>query len=102
MSASIPSWVRVGAKVQCVDVRPSYLNGATLDANAVYTILSVGGSYFTGIAVAIDGPDSGWRFAQPHGAWVHTRFRPLVEPKSEAEDVALFKHHLSQPQPVDA
>lgn len=29
-------------------------------------------------------------------------FRPLVEPKAEAEDVALFHQHLDQSHPVDA
>jgi hypothetical protein len=100
--SGIPSWARRGAKVVCVDAEwgkdslQRYLGLApTLIADAVYTVTRAevdGGEATVWLREAAndlpDGVDSGF--------WL-VRFRPLVEPKTEAEDREFFRHWLKAP-----
>lgn len=107
--SDVPSWCRLGAKVVCIDAGGLYrrdkLTGKDLGpippgypvptADAIYTITSVL-SYGVEPTVTLREVAEGF-----HGtriSWEVWRFRPLVPPKTEAEDVALFKQHLSAPQ----
>ena len=98
MSASIPSWVVRGAKVVCISDR--YHDNFVDDVprpvcGNVYTIREA--------LVRKGKPQVRLIEIDSGAASFHTnRFRPAVEPKSEAQDVALFKHHLDQRKPVDA
>lgn len=105
MSASLPSWARVGAKVVCVNASGSGDGKTPLIEGRTYTIRSINDELSTACA--------GIRLAEitngrcPLGWEWHyniTRFRPAVEPKSEAEDLAHFTHLLTahHPQEVDA
>lgn len=99
--SSIPSWAFKGAKVVCADAsgQPQLQNGA------IYTVAWAGlgdgmidlGHGLQAPSVHLEGVER--MFGVPFAL---SRFRPAVEPKSEAEDVALFKHHLDQRKPVDA
>lgn len=101
---SIPSWAVRGAKVVCVRTIDTcaYPEVPYPTVGATYTVARVGHGDEDGDAIITvdeidsrdgEGFDVGYSLAC---------FRPAVEPKSEVEDVALFKHHLDQRQPVDA
>jgi hypothetical protein len=105
MSGGLPSWARKGVRVVCVDARPevykvaggAYTNTGLggLASGAIYTIDSIGDVY--GRATLILRELHRGRYE--HGFDV-ARFRPAVEPKTEAEDVALFHDIARQKLPV--
>jgi hypothetical protein len=108
MSGAIPAWAVRGAKVVCVNDRP--LPGSIWwdDApqkGAIYTVerarvLATGEPvlYLSEIArspatILEHGGETGYGIF---------RFRPVHSIDDPRADVALFKHHLDQHQPVDA
>lgn len=106
--SGIPAWAVPGAKVVCVDDSPptsdkAHFHQKWLQAGNIYVIRAayVGADGEVGVClgeiVSVFRPELG----REQGFYLR-RFRPAVEPKSEAEDVALFKHHLDQKLPVDA
>ena len=100
--ASLPSWARKGVKVVCVDDGVSPGRVALAAIPPVGPVLSVVGTsedpygeygntlVIEGYPNLHDGIDVGWRVA---------RFRPAVEPKTEAEDVAMFHDIARQKLP---
>ena len=94
-----PAWVRVGAKVVCIDdkasssLRPLH-NGdmGGLTKGRVYTIsaLDVGwrGTLTIHLAECVRPNSCGFQLS---------RFRPAVPPKTEAEDLELFTPFLEPP-----
>lgn len=96
--SGIPSWATRGAKVVCIS--ESYHDNFVDDVprpveGRVYTIRE---------ALMRSGKPQVRLVEIDAGvASFHTeRFRPVVPPKTEAEDLAHFRHHLDQRQPVDA
>lgn len=93
MSASVPSWARVGAKVVCIAGNETLIERQTYTITHVYDGRDMIGQW--GVKVAEAKSMWGW-----HGYFAGDRFRPLIT-KSQSEDVAEhFRHHLNQP--VDA
>ena len=102
--ASLPSWARKGAKVVCVDVRPR----AYRVAGGEYTNTGLCGLAL-GTIYTIDATDNVYGRATlilrelHRGKYEHgfdaARFRPAVEPKTEAEDVAMFHDIARQKLP---
>lgn len=101
--SGLPSWARKGVKVVCVDAQSRW--GLGLAEGEVYTVQSVvprdptAAFYGRGVPsewevtlVEVSHPD------HPDYGFVLNRFRPLVEPKTEAEDLkAHFLPLLSGP-----
>lgn len=102
--SSIPSWLADGSKIVCIRtmVRPD--GGPVPGVNEIYLARDahiIFGEVYVGLSgmmTSDPNPFGGARGPFWPGSW----FRPAVEPKSEAEDVALFKRLLNQPVPVDA
>jgi hypothetical protein len=100
MSASLPSWARVGAKVVCV-------NDQRLESSEVHTGALVARSTYTieGTYQHRDGrlglflSELRIRHLNRRVVYDIRRFRPAVEPKSEAEDLAQFRKLLTQNSP---
>lgn len=95
--SALPSWARVGAKVVCVDASHGdlYDKGPGLVLGEIYTLRAVTDVYGPLCCNVVgDGFDFGEYMRLD-------RFRPAVEPKSEVEDLALFKHHLKTPEVVE-
>jgi hypothetical protein len=97
---SVPSWAVRGAKVVCVDDDwtcdeidtdlPDPVRGET------YTIEGVD----TDDDIDFEGGAGLYLAGFPDDAFYTIRnFRPLVTTKSEAEDLAHFRHHLTQKTP---
>lgn len=94
--ASIPSWAKPGAKVVCV--HHELLNGTRFVSTPPpigepVKVLGFSRPHMVDQSIGliiegypnvsrVDGQDIGWHVA---------RLRPAVEPKTEAEDVALFQ-----------
>ncbi len=82
---AIPAWAVPGAKVVCVDDSyPDVGGGIFFEKNAVYTIkevFPVGRNWACRVRECSD---------PQHNARLN-RFRPAIEPKSEAHDVQLFE-----------
>ncbi len=102
--SGIPSWARKGVKVVCVDAASAVTPGkqVPITVGALYVIERVG-LYNSSLNPIVDGLPAVWLRGYPNtgdrlGAFLLRRFRPAVEPKTEAEDVALFKRHLSAPR----
>lgn len=101
----IPSWARKGAKVVCVNdaafpeqIGPEWMSDTGLREGAIYTIrgLSPCWSGQTGVLLAeVVYPVDGRLGAEP--GYRISRFRPLIEPKTEAQDRAFFRHWLKVP-----
>lgn len=101
---TIPSWAKPGAKVVCVDDIPDkgwHPDLGGLSVGSVYTIREIARHSSGALGVRLVeivrrlAPADPWE--QP---FAFRRFRPLVSTKTEAEDVALFRHHLKQPEGV--
>lgn len=103
--STLPSWARVGAKVVCIDVAPRSWPTDTLNLGAVYTVAGVGVSPSGKPCLFLRETQSTliWANGQRAG-YYFDRFRPAVEPKSEAHDLAQFRKLLNarQPEGVDA
>lgn len=99
---TIPSWAKPGAKVACIDASEREDTDPGAEVHLDHLVL---GQTYTLRDIAIgNGGKPGVRLAElgatPFG-FLLARFRPAVEPKTEAEDVALFRHHLKQPEGVE-
>lgn len=106
--SELPSWCRVGAKVVWLGYEPEIepqVNPAVirLTPGGVYSIRETYEPLFViddyeRFGVRVVGVVNTMR--DPLGGEIcyplH-RFRPLVDPKSEQEDIALFAHHLRAP-----
>lgn len=106
----IPSWARKGVKVVCVNgqfISP-WLRGILVEGQQ-YTIagtgissgaMGVGGDtspHATFELEELEHPDD--YPGMPHAPGFDARrFRPLVAPKTEAEDAEFFRHWLTAPQ----
>lgn len=94
---SIPAWASPGKKVVCVRVFSvnSFYTGPRLEKGRIYTVTSTHPGY------------SEWELAvagieNPNGRgpwWAGSQFRPAIEPKTEAEDVAMFHDIARQKLP---
>lgn len=98
MSGSIPSWVRVGAKVVCVNGY-GWQKGRTMSWWRFIRILLIGAPC-AGCVYTIDGTGLGSETENPvialrgfDGWYQVSNFRPLIT-KSQEQDVGLFVHHL--------
>lgn len=80
---AIPAWAVPGARVVCVKPHKA-LGSLEVTVNTVYTIRGV---YQNPYGVFL----SCMEFSDVDDGWYLWRFRPAVEPKSEAHDVALFE-----------
>jgi hypothetical protein len=99
--SGVPSWARKGMKVVCI-------NDQRLESSEVHTGFLVAGSAYT-IDGAYHHPSDGrigLFLAEAPGkyqghpvAYDLRRFRPAVEPKTEAEDLAQFRKLLTQNTP---
>ena len=97
MTEAIPAWAVPGAIVVCVDVSyDNYTMGKEwlerLDKQTVYTIRSTGRSpsgNLPFIRLREIAVTTRWSNGEELGYSLN-RFRPAVEPKSEAHDVAMF------------
>jgi hypothetical protein len=103
MSATLPSWARVGAKVVCVDAAGSGADKTPLTEGATYTIRSVTP------ALTLSTTCAGIRLAEITNGicargweWHYniTRFRPLVDDEAQERDAAMFRKLLTTRQPV--
>lgn len=108
--SAIPAWAVRGAKVVCVDDAFVSVSDGGLRVGREYQIKRA-------YCRALRSPVAAATYVDDHrmvqlvgvscptsmdGGYALARFRPAVEPKSEVEDLALFRHHLDQRQPVDA
>lgn len=98
----IPSWARVGAKVVRVTYErpanaPRFINDLGLrwapSLNETYTISGTEVDPIWGCFISLVECPDGRR-----QAFLLRAFRPLVAPKSEAEDAEFFRHWLTAPQ----
>lgn len=105
-SGAMSSWARPGVKCVCIDPKPlpnTWRNGTLPPKGTVVDIVGTvpsltGRSTFN---VIIKGhPNFSARWGCEIG-WRHERFRPFVPPKTQEEDVALFRQIVAQ-TPVDA
>lgn len=109
--SGVPAWAVRGAKVVCVDPNPWWYGPEARGANvpvkdAVYTIREI----VFGDAVLLEEIRNAPRLIEVDGGgltigepcFAIARFRPVIAKKSEAEDLALFRHHIDQRLPVDA
>lgn len=98
--SAIPSWAVRGAKVAWVGEGMLNMHPVFQPANGdVFTISEVATGWDGGTIVIV----AEMRNSDNIGPWWHVnRFRPLVSDNSEAEDLALFRHHLDQRQPEAA
>jgi hypothetical protein len=97
MSASIPSWVRVGARCVCI-AAPWFTK-----PEPGYSHPVVGGTYtVSGTQFSPARNKWGVSFAEGHRNDVYgvDNFRPIAT--TEAEDVALFRDLITKRQPVAA
>ena len=96
--SGIPAWAVRGAKVVCISDRyhENFVDDVPRPVcGNVYTIREA--------LVRKGKPQVRLIEIDSGAASFHTnRFRPAVEPKSEAEDLALFRQWLPKSQPVDA
>lgn len=108
---SVPSWAVRGAKVVCTRrVWLSAVSGETCPAfGQVLTIRETRPSNYVGggldlLFEEIINPPMHYADGFTEAGWHHTRFRPLVPTKTEAQDVALFRDALkvTQRQPERA
>lgn len=97
---TVPSWAVRGAKVACIRKVGSWSTAARgrgdPQPGQVYTLdgfieTAPSGEVYVGL-VELD----------PAGCFKLELFRPVIEPKSEAEDLATFRKWLRVDQPVDA
>ncbi len=109
---SIPSWAVRRAKVVCV-ASPEVIAAAKAlhpwgnypETGQVYTVRGhVYDSKGEGLLllVEISNPPQPSCVGVVEWGFEVSKFRPLVAPKTEAEDLAHFRHHLTQNTPVDA
>lgn len=100
--SGIPSWAVRGAKVVCVD-------GSPRPSGARYVVLPKEGDTYTigGVEWFEWSSTAGWglhliglkRFVNGrHIPFKWDRFRPLVSTKTEAEDAAMFRDLIRQPE----
>jgi hypothetical protein len=98
MSASVPSWARVGAKVVCVDDRPGdgtrWVEGEELVRHRLYTIAAVLPHLAQVQLQEVERASISKRIFGYNGYGVD-RFRPLIT-RSQSEDVAEFRKLLDQ------
>jgi hypothetical protein len=94
--SGIPSWCFVGAKVVVIDDTPAHpVEWTPITKGKVYTVSDVtpvrceNGPYAGSPGLSLEGVGEGIFFAIP-------RFRPAVPPKSEADDLAIFRPVLDQ------
>lgn len=104
--SGIPSWAVRGAKVVAIEAssKPKR-NETNVVVGFTYTIreVVVFEGYGAGLRVEeIVNPIVGSTVGFLERAFPIEMFRPLVPQKTEAEDLAHFRHHLDQRQPVDA
>jgi len=104
--SGVPSWVRVGAKCVCIKRGPWR---ATDGYDAIVPTPSFG--EICTITDAVFSSGEWWLLLaeysdlEPDGQvpqWSLSRFRPVVPPKSQSEDVALFAKHLTSREVQDA
>lgn len=80
---AIPAWAVPGARVVCVKPYKA-LDGLEVTMNTVYVIRRAYQEPYGVFLSCMEFPDI-------DDGWCIRRFRPAVEPKSEAHDVALFE-----------
>ena len=99
-ASGIPAWAVRGAKVVCVDAapsgRPHIIRVKRLTQGAIYTVRGVSISEKDGeVGLLLDEVTNAisptWDVE--YNYLIH-RFRPAVPPKTQAEDVGLFRYHL--------
>jgi hypothetical protein len=93
------AWAKPGVKCVCVDAWFRGCGTTPLVEKAVYTIRAnvpndplERGRYKGRPVIALVEADNPWH---PDGGFSVDRFRPLVPPKTQEEDVAQFRHLLS-------
>jgi hypothetical protein len=106
MSGAIPAWAVRGARVVFVDYAgPDRVGPAGYEVlpipGPVYTIRDVTGECIR-LEEIVNEPRWYGDIGFAECRFRIRAFRPAVPRVAEAEDVALFKHHLDQHQPVDA
>lgn len=105
-ASGIPAWAVRGAKVVCVNANYADGEPTGLVVGKVYTVRAAG---IDADAISASGHRSRHPvvdleecqnrydcYAGPNGhpGFDITRFRPAVPPKTQSEDVGLFRHHL--------
>jgi len=96
MTSSIPSWARPGVRVVCINdqrITETEVEALVLVEGRIYTVAAAFIHRRTGLpALTLD---ETLLLDLCHWAG---RFRPVVEPKSEAHDLAMFRDLLRQPE----
>lgn len=98
--SGIPAWAVRGAKVVCIEGSGrNHFGGWAPKTGGVYTVRSAFFAEGFGpfLRLAEYRTEHQWRGMER--GWDAYRFRPVIEPKTEAEDLAHFKHHLTQKTP---
>jgi hypothetical protein len=91
----IPSWAKLGAKVVLVDAGPGDVGGPH-DARVGDICIIDDVDMLDGEPVCLCHEENG-RWILPDDTLARlSRFRPLTSTKTEVEDVALFRHHLTK------
>lgn len=114
--SGIPAWVFVGAQVVCVgeiDVPDDLIWRLSLpEVGKTYTVRSASFgerdeepcirlAEVTNPSIRYE-DDANWCIWNGEPRFALSNFRPAVDRKTEAEDLALFRHHIDQRQRVDA
>lgn len=91
------AWARPGVKCVCVKKGSwsGMLSGRAGSGPGYREICTIKSVHTNGEGV------TGLRIEGYFGVFVANRFRPVVPSKTQEQDVAIFRHHLSD-EPVDA
>jgi hypothetical protein len=92
MSATLPSWARVGAKVVVVSVRPTPLGDPV--PFSLGGVVTIGAIVRSGCISLVEYP------VGPVTSYFVDRFRPLVDDEAQERDAAMFRKLLTTRQPV--
>lgn len=100
-ASGIPAWAVKGARVVCInDTRSDCFDPFPLRKGAVYEVIGIGdhvdrnGRWGIKLVGAPNRVLIGGKITDIDCGWYPGRFRPAVPPKTQSEDVGLFRHHL--------